>query len=287
MDIKFFKTSWGFEDDIAHAAGAAAAAGFHGLEGQAAAVLGNKGEAGAEYFTDQLTAHKLEYIAEICACGSYVPERRATPAEHLADIKAKILAAVPLAPRFFTILAGCDAWSRDVQIDFFRRAVDLAAELGVTCSFETHRSRSFFNPWITIEVASQIPDLRLTLDISHWVVVCERLLDTDWEEISPLFARVHHIHSRVGYPQGPQVPHPAAPEYADCLAFHQRCWEAVWTEQARRGYAVTTMTPEFGPDRYLHTLPFTDMPVADLWQINRWMAETEERHYRLFMNEPR
>ena len=85
----------------------------------------------------------------------------------------------------------------------------------------------------------------------------------------------------------PQAPHPAAPEYADCLAFHQRCWEAVWTAQARRGYAVTTMTPEFGPDRYLHTLPFTDMPVADLWQINRWMAETEERHYRLFMNEPR
>ena len=197
------------------------------------------------------------------------------------------MAAAPLAPRFFTILAGCDAWPRDVQIDFFRRAVDLVAELGVICSFETHRSRSFFNPWITIEVAAQIPDLRLTLDISHWVVVCERLLDTDWEEIYPLFARVHHIHSRVGYPQGPQAPHPAAPEYADCLAFHQRCWEAVWAAQARRGYTVTTMTPEFGPDRYLHTLPFTDMPVADLWQINRWMAETEERHYRLFMNEPR
>ena len=282
MDIKFFKTLWGFEGDIAQAAVQAAEAGFHGLEGQAAIVLGHRGEAGAEYFVEQLAAHKLEYIAEICACGSYVPERRAAPAEHLADIKAKILVAVPLKPRFFTILAGCDAWPEDVQTDFFRRAVDLVAELSVPCSFETHRSRSFFNPWVTARVAAQIPDLRLTLDISHWVAVCERLLDTDWEEIFPLFARVHHIHSRVGYPQGPQVPHPAAPEYADCLAFHQRCWEAVWTEQARRGYAITTMTPEFGPDRYLHTLPFTDMPVADLWQINRWMAETEQRHYRRF-----
>ena len=284
MDIKFFKTLWGFAGDISLAAAQAAEAGFHGLEGQAAVALGSRGAGGMDYLVGQLAAHKLDYIAEICACGSYVPERRATPAEHLADIKAQILGAAPLQPRFFTILAGCDAWPLEVQTDFFRRAVDLAADLNVVCSFETHRSRSFFNPWTTAAVAAQVPGLLLTLDISHWVVVCERLLDTDWETLAPLFVHVHHIHSRVGYPQGPQVPHPAALEYAPCLDFHQRCWEAVWTEQQRRGYATTTMTPEFGPDGYLHTLPFTDMPVADLWEINRWMAKTEQNHYRRFMD---
>jgi hypothetical protein len=39
------------------------------------------------------------------------------------------------------------------------------------------------------------------------------------------------------------------------------------------------MTPEFGPDGYLHRLPFTRAPVADLREINRWMATTERRHY--------
>jgi hypothetical protein len=35
------------------------------------------------------------------------------------------------------------------------------------------------------------------------------------------------------------------------------------------------MTPEFGPDGYLHCLPFTGVPVADLGQINNWMAQRQ------------
>jgi hypothetical protein len=43
------------------------------------------------------------------------------------------------------------------------------------------------------------------------------------------------------------------------------------------------MTPEFGPDGYLHTLPFSRMPVAELPTINRWMAERQrERFNQLF-----
>ena len=39
------------------------------------------------------------------------------------------------------------------------------------------------------------------------------------------------------------------------------------------------MTPEFGPDGYLHTLPFTNAPVADLWELNCWMAKNEREHF--------
>lgn len=39
------------------------------------------------------------------------------------------------------------------------------------------------------------------------------------------------------------------------------------------------MTPEFGPDNYLHTLPFTREPVADLWEINSWMGKNEKAHF--------
>jgi hypothetical protein len=91
--------------------------------------------------------------------------------------------------------------------------------------------------------------------------------------------RAHHIHGRVGYDQGPQVPHPAAPEYAAALASHERCWEAIWRSQQARGYHVSTLTPEFGPDGYLHHLPFTNAPVADLWELNRWMGERQRLHF--------
>jgi hypothetical protein len=35
---------------------------------------------------------------------------------------------------------------------------------------------------------------------------------------------------------------------------------------------TVTMTPEFGPDGYLHLLPFTRQPVAGLWELNVWMG---------------
>lgn len=58
---------------------------------------------------------------------------------------------------------------------------------------------------------SAAPQLRFTADISHWVVVSERLLDDPSDDFSAFIDRVHHVQARVGYDQGPQVPHPAAP----------------------------------------------------------------------------
>jgi hypothetical protein len=45
------------------------------------------------------------------------------------------------------------------------------------------------------------------------------------------------------------------------------------------------MTPEFGPDGYLHSLPFTGAPVADLWQINTWMARRQKERFAEFLTE--
>ncbi|RAN84018.1 xylose isomerase, partial [Bacillus sp. SRB_28] len=49
-------------------------------------------------------------------------------------------------------------------------------------------------------------------------------------------------------------------------------------------YQQTTLTPEFGPDGYLHHLPFTNVPVADLWSLNAWMAEHEQQHFAEFLS---
>jgi hypothetical protein len=109
-------------------------------------------------------------------------------------------------------------------------------------------------------------------------------MDCEWDSITRVAQQAHHIHGRVGYDQGPQVPHPGAPEYAEALASHQRCWETLWASQLERGYTQISMTPEFGPDGYLHTLPFTNAPIADLWELNRWMATTERKHFEQFIN---
>jgi sugar phosphate isomerase/epimerase len=278
MDLRIFKTLWGFNGDYTDAARSAVAAGLDGLEGPAPKSADER-----QRLADALALDNLLYIAEVCTAGSYVPDRNAGPAAHIASLENALRDCKSLAPLFVNCIAGCDAWPLDVQLGFFRVAMELADGMDIRINFETHRSRSLFNPWITERIVTALPDIRLTCDFSHWCVVCERLVDTEIDIIRMLAQNACHIHARVGYDQGPQVPHPAAPEYAHCLASHQAWWEIIWSSQRDRGLAETTMTPEFGPDGYLHQLPFTRAPVADLWEINQWMAETERGHFRRFM----
>ena len=208
-----------------------------------------------------------------------MPRRDASVAEHLEDLETQLRDGRALGAEFANVMGGCDAWPLEDSVRFFAEAHEIAERVGVTASFETHRGRSFFNPWTTVAVLDRVPTLPVTCDFSHWAVVCERLPDSEWDCIERVAEQTLHVHARVGYDQGPQVPHPGAPEYATALASHQRCWEAVWQAQRRRGLPQTTLTPEFGPDGYLHTLPFTHAPVADLWDLNRWIGDCQQRHF--------
>lgn len=272
MELQLFKTLWGHQGALNEAASQALDAGFAGLEGNADMLP-------REELRTALHTHDLAYIQEIVTGGNYVPRRHDTVPEHIADVERQLQLGRSLDPQWVTVIGGCDAWTLEQSVRFFGESQEIAARMGIACSFETHRSRSLFNPWVTLAVLERLPELKLTCDFSHWVVVMERQLDEDRDAVLEVAKHAHHIHARVGYDQGPQVPHPAAPEYAAALASHQRCWETIWDAQHAAGHPATTMTPEFGPDGYLHTLPFTQQPIADLWQINAWMGKTERAHF--------
>jgi sugar phosphate isomerase/epimerase len=279
MDLKVFKTLWGFNGSYPQAIEEAVIANMHGIEGPAPGDSMKR-----EQLLSILNDNQLGYIAEITTAGSYVPERHASLEDHLQSFATKLEYSLHLKPLFITCLGGCDAWPEAQSVEFFSRAIELANAANVLVSFETHRSRSMFNPWVTQRLVEQIPDIRLTCDFSHWCVVCERLMDSEIHVIQAIADNAHHIHARVGYDQGPQVPHPAAPEYEPCLRSHQSWWEIIWRSQIKRQYSVTTITPEFGPDGYLHQMPFTKQPVADLWELNTWMAKEEINHFASFNN---
>ncbi len=282
MKLLLFKTLWGHAGSLEEAIVSARAHNFDGIEGQAP-----KTAAARRDFRTQLADAGLDYIAEICTAGSYVPDRQATPNEHLESFRRQAEAALDCAPRFLTVLAGCDAWPFAQSVNFFGAALAAAEDLGVTASFETHRSRSMFNPWITRDLLLALPALRLTCDFSHWCCVAERLvMDTEPDVLALCAERAHHIHARVGYDQGPQVPHPAAPEYHAALEAHENWWHRIWQSQHARCFTTTTMTPEFGPDGYLHTMPFTNAPVGDLVEINAWMATRERQRFAELMSSP-
>jgi len=219
----------------------------------------------------ELRHSQLPYIAEICSGGSYAPASSVSLDRHFDDLRAQVTRAVEANALFCTCLVGSDSWPLTAAVEFFARALSFGKTAGIELSFETHRSRPTFHPWVTAELLRALPELRLTCDFSHWWVVCERPPD-DEAVLTLAIHRARHVHARVGYAQGPQVPDPRAPEYEPELLAHEAWWRRIALAASERAQALLTVTPEFGPDGYLQQAPFSQRPVADLSEINRWMA---------------
>ncbi len=270
LTLSLFKTLWGHQSTLSEAIEEASRAGFQGLEGQAPVLQKDQ-----DRFRQQLKDAELNYIVEITTAGTYVPDRKASLEEHLDSFKRRLDQSLVLEPLFVTTLAGCDAWDENQSIDLFGQIIELATSAAIEVSFETHRSRSFFNPWTTARICRQLPELKLTFDLSHWCVVCERLMDSEIDILEELGPRAFHIHARVGYDQGPQVPDPRHPRYSHELQRHQAWWKMLWLDMVKRGQTSLTMTPEFGPDGYQAIDVTSDQPVGDLWDMNQWMGHQQ------------
>ncbi len=262
---------WGFEADLAAACTTAARQGFDGLEVN----LRHPALAGlaAVAVKEQLAAAGLQLVLELYTGGDYVPDLRCTPEQHLRELEEQLAQAPALRPLRLTVLTGSDSWPWPVQKAFWRQALALAEACTLPVSFETHRSRSFYSPWLLQPYLEAFPGLRLTADLSHWCAVAERLMTPELEPVRAMAARVDHIHARVGHAQGPSVGHPFAPEWGEALEAHRRCWQLFARERSSASQGPFTITPEFGPDGYLPQLPFTRQPVADLFELNTAMAQ--------------
>lgn len=277
MHLDVFRSLWGVVGPWEESFPRIKAAGFDGIEVRVPTAADQDGQ--RHRLRSLLDAHGFDLIAEVSALGYVIPPRDATPADHLADLRRQIPAALRLKPRFINGYHGCDAWSWDDQRRFFAGFLELEREFGIPMTVETHRGRSLFNPWITRDLLNEFP-LKLTCDFSHWVVVAERLIDSEWPIIEQCARHCWHIHARVGYDQGPQVPDPRAPEYAEAVAAHERWWDACWRAMAARGMERSTLSPEFGIEGYLHHLPYTDVPVANLWDICTWQGLRQRTRFR-------
>jgi hypothetical protein len=233
-----------------------------------------------------LAVEGAPFVAEIVTGGDYAPPSGVSEERHFADFEAGVGRALEAGALFATCLTGSDSWPLARAIDYLDRADELARRRGLPIAFETHRGRPTFNPWSTREILEALPELRLTCDLSHWCVVCERLVD-DESALELALSRARHAHARVGYAQGPQVPDPRAPEHRSDLARHEGWWDRIWQHARDRADEIVTMTPEFGPDGYLHAAPFSQEPVADLGEINRWMAARLRERFAAFIDAPR
>lgn len=278
MKLKLFKQLWGHTGSLTDAADQITTAGFDGLEGPLPFDPERRRE-----FLDLLQERQLLYIAEISTTGYATPTPGSTVTDHLDAFERILTGSLEAKPLFFSSMAGSDLWTFRESVTFLTEAYKIAQRYGVRVGFETHRSRSLFHPIITRELLREVPPIELTLDFSHWCVVTERLVLNELPDVLALCAeRVLHIQPRIGYDQGPQVPDPRAPEYDPAVRAHFAWWRALWEGQRARGFEVVTMTPEFGPDGYVHLEPYTQKPVADIWELNVWTGHQLKQRFEEF-----
>jgi len=131
----------------------------------------------------------------------------------------------------------------------------------------------------TVKYLEKFDDLFLTADFSHWSCVSESYLENQKDALNFAISRTKHIHARIGFPEGPQVTHPGAPEWAEALNTHLLWWNEIINLNKSKGEKIFTITPEFGPRPYLPTMPFTNKPLAEQWDLNIYMKELLDARY--------
>jgi hypothetical protein len=104
------------------------------------------------------------------------------------------------------------------------------------------------------------------------------LLADQPEAVALALSRTGHIHARIGHAEGPQVNDPRAPEWAEAFNTHFGWWDKVVAQKKKEGRPLTMLT-EFGPVDYMPALPYTRQPVANQWDINKYMLDTLRTRY--------
>lgn len=235
-----------------------------------------------------LQASGLALVAQIHTCG--YPVSSGNVQDHIASFATLAEQAARWQPVLINSHSGKDSFSRADAMTFFTASMDVERQIGIPIAHETHRQRILHSPFAYRDLMSALPrDLKLTADLSHWVVGLERCMSSErdaefWPAVlDDVAARTSHIHARVGWAQSPQVADPEAPEHHADVEAHFSWWDTIVRSMRMRNVDVT-IEPEFGPYPYLAALPYTKMPVADLWDVNSKFGKRLQERYRTASN---
>jgi hypothetical protein len=168
--------------------------------------------------------------------------------------------------------------------DFFKfeenmELVELARAFSKETGINVVRGKFTFAAHITEQFLLADSDLRIGADFSHWCNVAESLLENQESALSLAISRADHIHARVGFSEGPQIPDPRAAEWTDVLNRHLGWWDRIVDRARTEGREFLCITPEFGPYPYMTILPNSKSPIADQWDINVFMMKLLRNRY--------
>lgn len=259
--LQFFQTDWGRTISWDAFCNQTKQAGYYGIE----TWFPNDSESQKE-LRAALDKHGL-------AVGFLNGTNKALPFEEsLKSYTEHLKTLIAWNPAYINCHTGSDFFTFEQNQAFIEAANTMAKENKIPIYHETHRGRFSYNLPDTKKYLEGIPDLKLNLDISHWMVVHESLLEDQDTVLQDVLLRSHHIHARVGHAEGPQVNDPQAPEWKKAVERHLDIWEKIIFKKLELS-PVFTITTEFGPADYMPTLPYTRLPVGDQWKANTYIMQ--------------
>jgi sugar phosphate isomerase/epimerase len=259
-------TNWGFSGTIQEFCARIKADGFDGAE-----IWYPADEKGQQELQEEFKKNGLRF-------GILIGSGDANPKTNLDHFAQMLERAIKAKPLYINCHSGKDYFSFADNKSFMDLTTIMSKESGIPVYHETHRGKSLYSAPITKGFINSLPELRVTLDISHWCNVHESMLDDQKETIALALSRTDHIHARIGHPEGPQVSDPRAPEWKFAADAHFGWWDRVVEQKKKEGRRMTILT-EFGPPDYMPTTAYTRQPLADQWQINKYMLEVLRKRY--------
>lgn len=272
MEIKFFCPHWGhnhlsnetFIENVKES-------GYDGVE-----MVVSTDEREKENWRKLLDEYQLLFIGQVIEAGNGKGFE-----EQIKETAYYLENAATMNPIKIDSFTGRDYFSFEQNSEIIKLNLEIAEKLGIPVVHEIHRGRFSFSAPCIQPYFNAFPQLRLNADFSHWCCVGESYLQE--KELAPIMEeaiiRSDHIHARVGYPEGPQVNDPRAPEWEEALNHHLKWWDKIVDMHRKKGTEIFTITPEFGPVPYLNALPYTQQPIANQWEINVWMMKLLKNRY--------
>lgn len=173
---------------------------------------------------------------------------------------------------------GRDFFSFGQNSALIEEASRFTSDTGIQVAHETHRNKLLFAAHVAKDYLQRIPEMRITLDASHWVCVAESFLEDQPKAVDIAIEKAIHLHARVGYPEGPQIPDPRVKAWEHALSKHLEWWDRVAALRTQQN-EVLTITPEFGPYPYMVHEPVSGRAIADQWSINVFIMDLLRERY--------
>jgi len=213
----------------------------------------------ADNWRKLLDRYQLQFAMEA------FPAERGAFAAWLKDAKAFGVSYVNAQVQD-AFVTGADA------IERLSGLIEEAAVANVPLFIETHRGRITQDLLRTVEYVKALPDMRLTIDLSHYVLAGEMLLPNDTAErfFDILLERTSCIHGRISNGEqiqvdiGPNAEHPLVERYTGWWLKGMKRWRA----DARAG-DILPFVSELGPIPYaIADKGYMQPPQGEI--SNRW-----------------